>query len=87
VNLVIEAHEHNYARCIHNGMNYVMLGGGGAGLTSGNDLNPTGYTLAQYKKEYDFARIEINGSVMNVTVLNANDNSSLDVIDSVQISK
>jgi len=85
VNLVIQAHEHNYSRSRVNGMDYLMLGGGGAGLVDGD--NPLPVWVQSFKKEYNFARIEIDGSTMNVTVLNANDNSYLETIDFLTINK
>lgn len=85
VNLVIQAHEHNYSRCIVNNMNYVMLGGGGAGLSDINDADASYVVCAE--KQYCFARIEIDNSSMQVTVLNANDDSYLEKIDYVKITK
>ncbi len=85
VNLVIQAHEHNYSRCIVNDMNYVMLGGGGAGLSKINDASASYVVCAE--KQYCFARIEIDHSSMQVTVLNANDDSYMEKIDYVKIIK
>ncbi|MBN1342029.1 MAG: metallophosphoesterase family protein [Phycisphaerae bacterium] len=66
VKLVVQGHEHYYARCESNGIQYLTLGGGGAPL-SPPDPNYTNVVVA--KEAYHFARFDIDGSQMNVTVI------------------
>jgi len=85
VSLVIAGHIHYYARAINNGLNYLTLGGGGAGLVSASDPNEP--YVVTWAEQYSFARIEAGDTVLSVTVFNANDTTYLQQIDHVDIPK
>ncbi len=82
VSLVIQGHVHNYARSIHNGLNYITVGGGGAPRVPPDSNQPFTVTATE---QYCFARITAGPTDMRVTVLNANDTSFLQQIDYVDI--
>jgi hypothetical protein len=65
--LVIQGHVHNYARCVIDNRTYLTLGGGGASL---DDIkNPLDNGCKVSAKAYHFARFDVTGNWMNVTVI------------------
>ncbi len=79
VPLVIQGHQHFYSRLLVNGITYLTLGGGGAALS---DITPEDPVSAPYTvksaKLYHYARFEISGNTMIVTVINVPDNTAID---------
>jgi len=70
VKVVLQGHQHYYARCEANGIQYLTLGGGGAPLASPLPINVPSYvTVHNYRMTYHFARLEINGNSMQITVI------------------
>ena len=66
VKLVIQGHAHYYARCNPpDGLTYLTLGGGGAMLSVPYPLAPS---LTVSAMAYHYARFDISGNNMNVTV-------------------
>jgi hypothetical protein len=69
VPLVIQGHEHYYSRCLVNGITYLTIGGGGAQLYDPAPIDPDALPfVVSEAKFYHFARFEISGSGMTVTV-------------------
>ncbi len=70
VPLVVQGHEHYYSRCLVNGITYLTIAGGGADLYDPipYDTEPIPYIL-KAKKVYHFAKFEISGSTMTVTII------------------
>lgn len=79
VPLVIQGHDHFYSRLLVNGITYLTLGGGGAALS---DITPADPASAPYTvkaaKLYHYARFEISGNTMIVTVIDVPDNTVID---------
>lgn len=68
VKLVLEGHNHFYARNKVNGVTYLTLGGGGVGLDDPRD----GTNLLEKAREYHFARFDISGATMTGFVYKPN---------------
>ncbi|MFC1637623.1 metallophosphoesterase, partial [Candidatus Margulisiibacteriota bacterium] len=67
VKVVIQGHQHFYARVSPpDGIQYLTLGGGGAAL---NPPDPNAPYLAASAQAFHFARLEIDGDVLTVSVL------------------
>jgi hypothetical protein len=79
VPLVIQGHDHFYSRLLVNGITYLTLGGGGAALS---DIIPQDPASAPYTvksaKLYHYARFEISGNTMIVTVIDVPGNTVID---------
>ena len=66
VKLVIQGHTHFYARCNPpDGLTYLVLGGGGAML---GDPDASAPHVSHCAKAFHFARFDISGNMMKVTV-------------------
>jgi len=80
VPLVIQGHDHFYSRVLVNGIMYLTLGGGGADLSNDTpyDKNTAPYVVKSAKL-YHYARFEISGNTMTVTVINVPGNNVIDV--------
>ncbi len=79
VKLVLQGHQHYYSRCNVNGIHYLTIGGGGG------NLSDTLYDLPQLimvKKVHHFAKFDISGDKMEVTVINDNN----EIIDSFTVN-
>ena len=82
VALVLQGHEHFYSRCLVNGITYLTIGGGGGGLVNTSPYDPlTAPYVVKAEKIHHFARFEISGKTMTVTVI-AKDG---DIIDAFKI--
>jgi len=72
VNLVLTGHEHYYARKTVNGIPYLILGGGGAGLSLPADSpcqsNPQCNGFDYVANKHHFAHFQITGEVMAVAI-------------------
>ncbi|MEQ8224743.1 MAG: metallophosphoesterase family protein [Candidatus Eremiobacterota bacterium] len=72
VRVVISGHNHYYARCEVEGIQYFTLGGGGAGPQhvpeDPNDPNTPSYVIVS-KEAYHFARFNISGNIMTYRVI------------------
>ncbi|MBF0552377.1 MAG: metallophosphoesterase family protein, partial [Deltaproteobacteria bacterium] len=82
IKLVIQGHNHYYCRSEVNGVTYLTLGGGGAELDNPTPVRPLSY-VKTYKEAHHFARCDIKGNTMAVTVI---DDTGA-VIDSFTINK
>jgi len=70
VDMVLAGHEHYYARKSVNGIPYLVLGGGGAGLSPMN--HPEDVDVAH--KKHHFAYFKITEDVMEVQVIDSDNN-------------
>jgi hypothetical protein len=78
--LVVAGHNHNYARCLVNGVHHITAGGGGAPLRA-VDL---GYpNLVTAEMALHFVRLDISGDTMSVTVIR-DDSTVLETFDITQ---
>ena len=79
VPLVIQGHDHFYSRLLVNGITYLTLGGGGAELSNITPADPASapYTVKAAKR-YHYARFEISGNTMIVTVIDVPDHTVID---------
>ena len=80
VEVVQAGHNHYYARCVVNGVQYITTGGGGAPLYG---PDPGAQNVVMTGKRLHFIRYEISGRRMTVTVI-GNDGS---VIESFEVVK
>jgi hypothetical protein len=70
VALVLQGHDHFYSRCLVNGITYLTLGGGGAELENATPYDPSSAPyVIKAAKAHHFARFEISGQTMTVTVI------------------
>jgi predicted phosphodiesterase len=84
VKVVLQGHSHYYSRCEVDGIQYLTVGGGGAPLTSPTPYNPKSAKYVKAAKQgYNFARIQVNGSDMKISVFDETNQ----VIDSVSLKK
>ncbi len=81
VNLVIAGHNHYYARCEADGLTWLTLGGGGAPLAV---PDPSAAGVVKAGLTYHFARFEVDGDTMTVTVFRP-DGSVLDRFHEVRV--
>jgi hypothetical protein len=68
VKLVLQGHDHYYAHCRQDGIQYLVIGGGGATL---GDPDPT--ICSPAVKVYHFVRFSVVGKVMTVRVMDSKD--------------
>jgi predicted phosphodiesterase len=80
VDIVFQGHYHNYERCLHDGIYYIVTGGGGAPLA---DQGTAHECSQKFVKDYEFVRAQRSGDTMNYTVID----STGDEIDSFSISR
>jgi len=73
VQVVIQGHVHNYARCVNDGIQYMTLGGGGASLDDIKNPNANGCVASA--KKYHFVRFDVSGSTMTVSVIDDEGNA------------
>jgi hypothetical protein len=66
IKLVVQGHQHYYSRSEKDGVTYLLLGGGGGPLIKPDSSMPY-YIFG--KSCYHFARFEISGSDLNITVI------------------
>ncbi|MFH1222193.1 MAG: metallophosphoesterase family protein [Candidatus Micrarchaeota archaeon] len=78
VKLVLQGHRHYYARSLVNGTQYLTLGGGGAELSTPQNVP----YLVKAEEAYHFAKIDINGSTADVQIIDDNGK----VIDSFTVN-
>jgi hypothetical protein len=80
VDVVLAGHNHNYARCEVNGIQYVTTGGGGAPLYPVDATRPH---VAAAASVNHFVRLAFEGDTMTVTAIRVDG----EVIDSVDVVK
>ena len=80
VDVVLAGHNHNYARCEVNGIQYVTTGGGGAPLYRVDTRRPHVGAAASV---HHFVRLAVEGDTMTVTAVRMDG----EVIDSVDVVK
>jgi hypothetical protein len=68
VSVVVQGHEHFYARCQVNGIQYMTLGGGGAPLVAPDPSLPNVVAAAEL---YHFGRFDIAGNTLTATVISS----------------
>ena len=68
VDLIVNGHNHNYARALVETKNYVTTGGGGAPLYTPSASYPN---IVKVDKSYHFTEIDINGSALTMTARRA----------------
>jgi calcineurin-like phosphoesterase family protein/purple acid phosphatase-like protein/K319-like protein len=68
VDLFINGHNHNYARALVEGKNYVTTGGGGASLYV---PNASATNIVKVDQSYHYTEIDINGSTLTMTARRA----------------
>lgn len=78
VDLVLNGHDHCYERSLHNGIYYIVTGGGGAPLYSQKETSP--YSQL-YIKEYHFCKVSVYNGQLSVTAYSAD----LAVLDRITI--
>lgn len=84
IKLVLQGHVHNYSRSVVNGITYLVLGGGGGPLS---EPDPNYAYVVKAAKEYHFARIDIIGNKLTVTVQSVKDSTGGgDTIDQFTIN-
>jgi calcineurin-like phosphoesterase family protein/K319-like protein/purple acid phosphatase-like protein len=79
VDLFINGHNHNYARALVEGKNYVTTGGGGASLYV---PNASATNIVKVDQSYHYTEIDINGSALTMTARRADGT----VIETVNVS-
>ena len=77
IKLVIQGHNHFYSRCVKDGITYLTLGGGGAGLYDPDAKGPTKEYpfVIKAKKAYHFARFKVSANQIEVTVIDSSGNN------------
>ena len=84
VKLVLQAHIHDYCRCLVDGIQYVTLGAGGAPLNTSRgpagSYDPT--VIVKDAFVYSYGRFTIDGNTMNVTILDTSEG----VVDSFSLT-
>ncbi|MCM2358192.1 MAG: metallophosphoesterase family protein, partial [Geobacteraceae bacterium] len=68
IDLIINGHNHNYARALVEGKNYITTGGGGASLYTPDPSYPN---IVKVDKSYHHTEIDINGSTLTSTARRA----------------
>lgn len=68
VKLVIQGHDHYYAHCAQDGIQYIVTGGGGAALS-----DPDISICSPAAKVYQFVRFSIVGNLMTARVMDSRD--------------
>jgi len=74
VTVVVQGHNHYYARCTVNGIQYLALGGGGA---DPYPPAPNQSNVGKAIQAYHFAKFDISGNTMSVSVI-SNEGEKID---------
>ncbi|NOX85037.1 MAG: T9SS type A sorting domain-containing protein [Chlorobi bacterium] len=71
VQLVINGHNHYYARAVVNGIDHITTGGGGAPLYN---PNPNADSIVIVSRKYHYCRVDIAGDTLTYTVIDKDGN-------------
>ena len=80
VQIVIQGHNHYYARCTVDGIEYITLGGGGGPL---HEPNLSYINVVNAVEAYCFGKFDVSGTTTDVSII---DNTG-SVIDSFTINQ
>lgn len=78
VDIVFSGHDHNYQRTLHNGIYYIVTGGGGAPLY---DQTSSSEECLQFIRDYHFCKLTNNNGVLNITTYDRD----LNILDEFQV--